>query len=686
MNPDRPNEDEIGALWEKARDSGMSRRQFLILFTSAGAVAVLAACGVLSSGDKNADKDSEKPLPVIFLPGIQGSVLVNETSLITLWPPGGLDKSISLSRLEAQFKELSLKPPPEAHPKIFANDVIRKYGGEPFYDSFLKSLTDPKDGYVEYDTDYAPERRTLSGIFKGQKLKPSLFVFPYDWRLPIEESAEKLAEYVEVVAQFYPGKKVNVITHSMGSLVARRYIIDHTGRVNKLITVSAPWLGAAKPLYQMIYGKITALSSVTASIEGAKELGKDWFMEGYFGNDGKEMMNYFPGVHELMLSEGYYALGGRKYTVIPATTDLPIKELSFKEMMDPNGKVDELFPNPARVGTILKTPAKTNCDFHAYSANGKNQDDWSQDATSVKYYHIIGVQGSHDTPLQLVETPGLQSRFRTYNLEPLGEGDGTVPLLSLARIGAGKNFNAHGAKLFIYTGGNPELLGQAEIVKNPMVTIYTGNKDEFLEHTGMMKNRTVIAKILELLREKDEPAVVTPPPATKSTQPAPPAVATERRWALVEPKLPPAQQQPATSNDQFGDNSVTIVANESEISTQVVTSKQGREVGRYIMTLRFDKLPQELSSLQKTEWRVTWEMKVSGVPRYTVDYIELGQGDFGTSKLMKISMAENPTGSMTLTLSPPNLAPYITEGSFEVSAKLFTAGDRYKVRWVYHPE
>lgn len=44
MNPGRSNEIETTELWKKARDSGMSRRQFLILFTTAGAAAVLAAC------------------------------------------------------------------------------------------------------------------------------------------------------------------------------------------------------------------------------------------------------------------------------------------------------------------------------------------------------------------------------------------------------------------------------------------------------------------------------------------------------------------------------------------------------------------------------------------------------------------------------------------------------------------
>ncbi len=38
------NEEQVEALWHKARDSGMPRRRFLILLASSGAAAVLAAC------------------------------------------------------------------------------------------------------------------------------------------------------------------------------------------------------------------------------------------------------------------------------------------------------------------------------------------------------------------------------------------------------------------------------------------------------------------------------------------------------------------------------------------------------------------------------------------------------------------------------------------------------------------
>ena len=69
MNPHRPNEDETRALWEKARDSGMSRRDFLILLTSAGATAVLSACATkIANIPTPLTAPSDEPTPSAPIP------------------------------------------------------------------------------------------------------------------------------------------------------------------------------------------------------------------------------------------------------------------------------------------------------------------------------------------------------------------------------------------------------------------------------------------------------------------------------------------------------------------------------------------------------------------------------------------------------------------------------------------
>jgi pimeloyl-ACP methyl ester carboxylesterase len=445
-------------------------------------VFILLATPILSGCDKILDALGEggtyEPPPVIFIPGITGSILESTRTRTVLWPPGGQNANIDYTSLRSELWRLSLNPQTAPHEELSVPDVIRFYGSDQVYEPFFDFLKE-EGGYIEYETRRNPARRTLTGAILDQKPKPSLFIFPYDWRLPIEENAHILSEYVEVVEKYYPEEKVNIVTHSMGGLVARRYIIDHPGKVNKLITIAAPFLGAAKPLYQMIYGKLSAPAYY------GKEAAQAGVAEFLTGGPVLDMLAYYPGLHQLMASRGYYALGGPLYSIVETFSEaggnlkLPeTKMVTFTELMGPGGVVDRLFPNPNANGS---TPAKTNRDFHAYTANGNNQDDWSNDTTGVKYHHLIGVQSTNDTPLSIREAHGYSAaQVRDYALNVYGPGDGTVPRLSAERIGNGQNYNAPNAKLYVYNKG----------------------PDTLLEHTGIMLNQDVMFQVLQILQDE----------------------------------------------------------------------------------------------------------------------------------------------------------------------------------------
>src|SRR6185295_6565528 len=118
---------------------------------------------------------------------------------------------------------------------------------------------------------------------------PSLFVFPYDWRKSNAENSATLTSFVGCVRQFYPNSTVNIVAHSMGSLLARRYILDHpnTHHVNKLITIGAPWLGAPKAINVMETGDFAPIILVLKSTI-------------------KRIVEFFPGVHELLPSRSFF--------------------------------------------------------------------------------------------------------------------------------------------------------------------------------------------------------------------------------------------------------------------------------------------------------------------------------------------------------------------------------------------
>ncbi len=73
-------------------------------------------------------------------------------------------------------------------------------------------------GYIEYSEDTKPYRRIAAGCPAANwaGAKPTLFVFPYDWRLDNAENGRKLADYVGCIRQFHRGSKVDIVTHEGG--------------------------------------------------------------------------------------------------------------------------------------------------------------------------------------------------------------------------------------------------------------------------------------------------------------------------------------------------------------------------------------------------------------------------------------------------------------------------------------
>ncbi len=587
-----------------------------------------------ASGEKTEEYDG--PVPVIFIHGMIGSRLVAESDSRELWPP-------AVSDLISEMGRLSINPvhgDPEA---IFTPDLIRNHGGTSVYGEFLEYLCNYGD-YVEYEIKDNPGRRTETGAYLNQKPTPNLFVFSYDWRLTIEDTIANLAEYMKVIKKYHPESKVNIVTHSLGGVVARRYILDHPDEVNKLVTIAAPFLGSVKPLYQMINGKITGPTSYL-SMEAFEGFVQETLS--YYYDIVRDMLSFYPGLHVLMASRSYYALGGPPMAMDTVMEDIweegtaLSKELSFVEVMGPGGLVDTLFPEPSYNG---KTPAKTNLDFHSYQNNGNYQDDWSNDTTGVKYYHLYGVRHEPDTPLSLIGTEvELALRLRQYAFNDYGPGDGTVPLLSAERIGNGKNLNAPGAELYKFTEG----------------------PDELLEHAGLMRNPNVMVKVLEILKDKKE----DPEPV-------------EKQWRLETVDYPNPQGEVIPWSDSFGSHTLTITATQNSIKHVIETFKGGEVTGKLEITVQYN-IPSTLTPDEQYSFTADWTMKAEGEPRYNAAGIEFRRGDFaGTIK--RISLDQNPNGSMVFDWKVTGIADNENRQSFDLTTNLkSTTTDYGLIKYIY---
>jgi uncharacterized repeat protein (TIGR01451 family) len=449
-------------------------------------------------------KIDDNDLPVIFIPGVSASELDRQDTGAESWLNiGGI-----------HHEELALYPQ-RGNPQMVVPDVLRRVMAGPIqlfslsrltYSFFIQFMTGA--GYREYDVARNPSRRTYAGCDLTQRTTnaPNFFVFAYDWRRPNAETAQLLRQYVRCVQEFYPGRKVNIVAHSMGAMVARRYILDFPNdhQVNALITVGGPLLGGPKLLYVLETGDFV-----------------DFIAKGTL----KDMIASFTSAHEIIPAQSWLDLGGY-YIVAEELYDL-----------DGNGSGVDVFDYPRliklanqRYGSASFQPGTASKNFRMYQATKGSQDDWRNDQTGVKYFHIYGVKSVPDSIGQMVagKETKCDDSLHCYDYlqirTRLVRGDGTVPELSANRTSDQGNYNAANAVL---------------VRCESPYSAY----DENVEHTGLMSNPVVDVTIKELLQQANGGAA----------QPLPDPLNCGQQINTHRPEAAPGKQvvQPTTGDQRF---------------------------------------------------------------------------------------------------------------------------------------
>ncbi len=157
--------------------------------------------------------------PVIVIPGVLGSQIVNRRTGELVWP----------SAFRSSVDGLSLPTTPDlaanrdelVASKILETARLARIAPEVYvYHGLLRALED-YGGYREGDLGNPPPGGDSD----------TFYVFPYDWRRDNVETARQLAERVEALKLKLgrPDLRFNVVAHSMGGLVAR-YAAMYGGR------------------------------------------------------------------------------------------------------------------------------------------------------------------------------------------------------------------------------------------------------------------------------------------------------------------------------------------------------------------------------------------------------------------------------------------------------------------------
>lgn len=425
-------------------------------------------------------------LPVVFIPGIAGSKLIGggETGKNGngeyLWPTIDPDEIAALEIGSGGAADVQ------------AVDVLDSYAilpplpPLPFYKPFITRFTDSLQadgfGYRPFALKESRQRIITDLMLKENPpwlstgCKPDFFVFPYDWRLSSSSHISDLNTYIRNIRELHRGEKVNIVAHSMGGLLMRRYILQHPEDIHCAVTIASPILGAPKAAYRMLTGEFYDLLPVDLITNPSM----------------KRALCSLPAVYELLPSDVYmsqrttpgidngFATGGgfvfaelrwdpNRNQYLRDDFDTP----RFKSFL--NGRVLELMgPRP-----IKNLPyggngvSGVNEAFHNYSS--QQQDDWSADSTGIHYLHIAGRQSEPETTLKVVRrvlplpttpAPGTTASYLHSQLsvevfeEETGWGDGTVPEFSALRI---PSLRARRAQTKRYQGNNVEHL---EITEN----------------------------------------------------------------------------------------------------------------------------------------------------------------------------------------------------------------------------
>ena len=125
---------------------------------------------------------------------------------------------------------------------------------------------------------------------------------PYDWRADLVSTSERLdalvnqalarANYPQTNPALWSIRRVNIVAHSMGRLPGRYYISNNVraSRVDQLITLGTPQLGAAGMLKALVYGDTMG----------------PWFLGiGLIQKKSKRCVQNMPGVYQLLPSPTY---------------------------------------------------------------------------------------------------------------------------------------------------------------------------------------------------------------------------------------------------------------------------------------------------------------------------------------------------------------------------------------------
>jgi hypothetical protein len=228
--------------------------------------------------------------PVLFVPGLLGTEIKKDNEI--LW-----------------FNNAVINP---LNSDDFLDSLALKDDFSPIQETSLTNVITRKSGFgweYDYTEGIANEFKSQGYVIDEGTAAQNFFTFPYDWRYGVigknsdnKTNSELLKEKIDQLAASSPTGRVDVIAHSMGGLIVKKYVMDNADpKIGKLVFVGVPNLGsidAAKTLLMGNNFKVTGLNDkeiykISQNMPAAYDLLPS---QAYFSSKGSYVndLNHFP--------------------------------------------------------------------------------------------------------------------------------------------------------------------------------------------------------------------------------------------------------------------------------------------------------------------------------------------------------------------------------------------------------
>lgn len=244
--------------------------------------------------------------------------------------------------------------------------------------------------------------RELEG--RGYVRGIDLFDFPYDWRHGVSSGiVQQLADRIAYIRMQTGTEKVDVVAHSMGGLIVKRYVLEHASGsgIGKAVFVGVPDIGAPKTLKTLIQGDTFGIPFLADAVI-------------------RKIAQHMPALYDLAPSAAYYDSAGTYFQSITQGVRRTVQNLSQRETED---RLAALYG--ANSIAMARSSALHDSMLDGYDVR----------TAGVDVYAIVGCKAG---------TFGGIAEIRTS--ETLGDialgfgdlkevpGDGTVPMLSAGHL------------------------------------------------------------------------------------------------------------------------------------------------------------------------------------------------------------------------------------------------------------